>query len=113
DATAPVTPSAILRGTVKVVDFGLTPLVASPPVAPRNGYPEPKAGEWVLDPADFAAPEQHVASAVADLRTVVYRLGCILFFMLAGRPLFRPNATFPAQGVKRRPEIPPALPDPF
>ena len=42
----------------------------------------------ILGTADYIAPEQALDSATVDHRVDVYSLGCTLFFLLAGRPLY-------------------------
>lgn len=81
------TPSSIIRGCVKVVDLGLVlPFEDKPAsVIPTQATSRP---DIALDPADFAAPEQFDTIGPTPLTAIVYRLGCILYFALAGRPPF-------------------------
>jgi serine/threonine protein kinase/WD40 repeat protein len=72
-------------GTVKVLDMGLCRW--------RQGLVEEdrgltKEGSF-LGTADFTAPEQARDPRTADSRADLYSLGCTLFFLLTGRPLFR------------------------
>jgi serine/threonine-protein kinase len=65
---------------VKLVDLGMFP-----PPAGQTPVPGP-AG--TMGPADFVAPEQVSSRPVVDLRTLVYRLGGVLYFVLTGRTPF-------------------------
>jgi hypothetical protein len=111
-----VKPSNLLLaadGTVKVADLGLAAFRG----LPADADPAPLAGT-----ADFAAPEQAGGAAV-DHRADVYALGCTLFFLLTGRPVF-PRDSVPARLQAHRdapvpslraarPDVPPALDDLF
>src|SRR6266700_22661 len=72
---------------VKVLDFGVAKLVSH----------EARADGWVqsltrdgmlLGTPRYISPEQCRGAARVDHRTDVYALGCILFEMLAGEPIF-------------------------
>jgi serine/threonine protein kinase len=99
------------RLIVKIVDLGL-----ALPSADRSPANE---NEESIGPADFVAPEQVSSNPVVDLRTLVYRLGGILYFALTGRTPF-PERHAWAQMIRHqfkdpepveslREEIPPLL----
>lgn len=67
---------------VKILDFGL----AKPANAGYSSKPITKAGQIVGSPV-YMSPEQ-VKGLELDPRTDIYSLGCILFEMLTGDPLF-------------------------
>jgi serine/threonine-protein kinase len=70
---------------VKVLDFGIAKLAAGALLA---GAPNmTRAGQIMGTPA-FMAPEQCHGASEVDERADVYSLGCILYFMLTGRPPF-------------------------
>ncbi len=80
-----VKPANILLGQGEhayLTDFGLTKHVLSEPGATKPGH-------WV-GTLDFVAPEQ-IRGERVDARSDVYALGCVLFYMLAGRPPFTPD----------------------
>jgi serine/threonine protein kinase/CheY-like chemotaxis protein len=82
-----VKPANLLRdtsGVVKVADLGLARLTA------ESSRPESsltQAGS-ILGTADYIAPEQALDSTKIDHRVDIYSLGCTLYFLLAGRPLY-------------------------
>ena len=82
-----VKPANLLRdtaGLVKVADLGLARLTSE--TSSLNSSLT-QAGS-ILGTADYIAPEQALDSANVDHRVDIYSLGCTLFFLLAGRPLY-------------------------
>jgi serine/threonine protein kinase len=91
-------------GSVKVLDFGLAVLRES------DVLQFTRAGQIVGTPA-YMAPEQ-IRSGIAEPRSDLYALGCVLHEMLTGRQLFTgPTAyvVFDKQ-VKERPSSVPDVP---
>jgi serine/threonine protein kinase len=97
--------SAVPRGAVKIVDLGLSALEGTTPVLKR-----PNGATWPEHPA----PEEKVGGSPGDIRSDIYRLGCILFFALTGRlapaerdPVgtlskLRPDTSAPLHAILRR-----------
>jgi len=82
-----VKPANLLRdtaGLVKVADLGLARLTSE--TSSLNSSLT-QAGS-ILGTADYIAPEQALDSTKIDHRVDIYSLGCTLFFLLAGRPLY-------------------------
>jgi streptogramin lyase len=80
-----VKPANVLLGQGEhayLSDFGLTKHVLSEAGATKPGH-------WV-GTLDFIAPEQ-IRGERVDARADVYALGCMLHYMLAGRPPFSPE----------------------
>ena len=80
-----VKPANVLLGQGEhayLTDFGLTKHVLSEAGATKPGH-------WV-GTLDFVAPEQ-IRGERVDARADVYALGCVLHYMLAGRPPFTPD----------------------
>src|SRR5687767_6287073 len=80
-----VKPANVLLGQgdhAYLTDFGLTKHVLSEAGVTKSGH-------WV-GTLDFIAPEQ-IRGERVDARSDVYALGCVLFYMLAGRPPFTPE----------------------
>jgi serine/threonine protein kinase len=83
-----VKPANLLRdtaGVVKVADLGLARLVTAEASSVNASLTQ--AGN-ILGTADYIAPEQALDSATVDHRVDIYSLGCTLFFLLGGRPLY-------------------------
>jgi serine/threonine-protein kinase len=71
------------RDQVKILDFGIAKLLGAPS-ASRGAT----STGMVLGTPLFMAPEQCRGTGVVDHRADIYSLGCILYFMLCGRPPF-------------------------
>lgn len=96
-----ISPSNVMlanNGAVKVLDFGIAraaDLLEAPDPGERGG---PLPGGTTSAPArsllvkgkvPYLAPEQLSRGSLVDHRVDVFAVGCVLFEMLAGRPLFR------------------------
>ena len=80
-----VKPSNLIRtssGVVRVLDLGLARLTES--VGSGTGS---RMGVAIGTP-DFMSPEQVTAPATVDARSDIYSLGCTLYFLLTGRPVY-------------------------
>ena len=83
-----VKPANLLRdaaGVVKVADLGLAHLSDSDTSVVDGSLTQ--AGS-ILGTADYMAPEQALDAANVDHRVDIYSLGCTLFFLLGGRPMY-------------------------
>lgn len=100
--------------TVKIADFGIARLA---PVLSTV----PPAGTGLLGTPDYVSPEQAFNPRLADHRSDLYSLGCVLYFLLSGRPPFAEGSTqekihrhqceYPVPIQMLRPEVAPALAD--
>lgn len=78
-------------GMVKILDFGLAKTLpeespANPPESLSGSVPESQPG-LILGTASYMAPEQARGNAV-DRKADIWAFGCVLYEMLAGRPVF-------------------------
>src|SRR5262249_46567825 len=72
-------------GVVKVADLGLARIRDPQATAPESALTQ--AG-GIVGTVDFMAPEQAVDSTTVDHRADIYSLGCTLFYLLTGRPMY-------------------------
>ncbi|MBY0229413.1 MAG: serine/threonine protein kinase, partial [Gemmataceae bacterium] len=85
--------------TVKIIDWGLARSAAT--------VEQPGQGPLV-GTADYMAPEQIQDSSLADIRADIYSLGCTLYFLLAGEPVF-PGTSVMQKIVQHQEAPPPSL----
>src|SRR5262249_3767271 len=76
-------------GLIKILDLGLARFDETFNSDADNADPLTVAGQGGLrGSADYLAPEQAVDFHSADIRADVYSLGCVFYFLLAGKPPF-------------------------
>ncbi|HUE72296.1 MAG TPA: serine/threonine-protein kinase [Pirellulaceae bacterium] len=101
-------PSSLLvdaAGVVKILDLGLSGL-ADTPLASEGG--EESTESPTLASLAFRAPELLSSNQRSDVRSDLYSLGAVLFFLLTGKPPAR-NAAEVASALDKAPGIPPEL----
>lgn len=103
-------------GAVRVADWGLA-RIQSDAAAPKSATLTDLG--LVLGTVDYLAPEQASRADLATGSADIYSLGCVLYFLLAGRPPFAGGSaldrlsahrsTPPPDIRERRPDVAPAL----
>jgi hypothetical protein len=88
-----IKPSNLLRdrqGTIKILDLGLA-RVTSPArdIASDHAVEPLTQTNQVLGTVDYMAPEQAEGDREVDHRVDLYSLGCCLFHLLTGRPVYQ------------------------
>ncbi|MDR3108868.1 MAG: serine/threonine protein kinase, partial [Planctomycetaceae bacterium] len=73
------------NGTVKILDFGLGKIISDE--QSDNNYSLTTLGT-TMGSVDYCAPEQWENASTVTIRSDIYSLGCLFFFMLTGRAPF-------------------------
>jgi serine/threonine-protein kinase len=94
---------------VKILDWGLARLKPAQGTTADSTFDLDAEKGLLIGTADYIAPEQAQDATLVDARADIYSLGCVLYFLLTGRPPFA-GPSLIQKLMQHREEPPPALP---
>jgi eukaryotic-like serine/threonine-protein kinase len=103
-----VPPTKPPRGVIKILDWGLANLRCP---SASGTPPLETLSKGLVGTADYLSPEQARDAATVDIRGDIYSLGCTLYYLLTGQPLF-PEGTL-MQKILKHQQAEPAPVDGF
>ncbi len=86
-----IKPSNLLldkNGTVKILDMGIARVNEFVGQMAFGSADELSSSGVIVGTPDYMSPEQSTDLRVADARSDIYSLGCTLYFLLTGQPMF-------------------------
>lgn len=101
--TKPGQPDTTLNSVVKILDIGLGRALFDEGISGLPDNPELTAEGALLGTPHYMAPEQARNAKLADIRSDIYSLGCVLYEMLAGEVPF-PDTSLMRQLVRHATE---------
>ncbi|MFC1597855.1 serine/threonine-protein kinase, partial [Planctomycetota bacterium] len=95
-------------GTVKILDMGIARIQEEPTAADATAAAGLTADGAVLGTVDYMSPEQGLNTKNADALSDIYSLGCTLYWLVTGQPVFEGD-TLVAKILAHREETIPSL----
>lgn len=95
-----LSPQQLRWGTVKILDLGLARLSQPAPGSRTKNLTVLGGNNVTMGTPDYQAPEQALEFHTADVRADIYGLGCTLYYLLTGKPVF--EGTLPEKLLKHQ-----------
>ncbi|QDU19273.1 serine/threonine-protein kinase [Urbifossiella limnaea] len=103
-------PDTTLDATLKILDVGLGRELFAEALGPDDQTATQLTVEGaVVGTPDYMSPEQAKDARTSDIRSDLYSLGCVLFHLVSGRPVFT-ESSVTAQLLRHATDAPPPLP---
>lgn len=103
-------PDTTLDATLKILDVGLGRELFEENAGPDDQTATQLTVEGaVVGTPDYMSPEQAKDARTSDIRSDLYSLGCVLFHLVTGRPVFT-ETSVTAQLLRHATDPPPPLP---
>lgn len=93
-------------GAVKILDMGLARFDGAENNASATASELTKSGS-IMGTVDYMAPEQAVNTKKADHRADIYSLGCTLYYLVSGNPIYGGETSMEKLLAHREEPIPP------
>lgn len=98
------------EGTVKILDMGLAVIVRGEGPMDEDDPQRLTQSGQVMGTCDYMPPEQAYDILQADNRADIYSLGCTLYYLLTGKPVYPHESLVQILLAHREAEIPSLLP---
>lgn len=103
-------PDTTMDATLKILDVGLGRELFEEAAGPDDQTATQLTVEGaVVGTPDYMSPEQAKDARASDIRSDLYSLGCVLYHLLTGRPVFS-ESSVTAQLLRHATDPPPPLP---